>query len=210
MFDLHCHIIPGVDDGSKNMAESVSMLAQARQSGIDSIVCTPHCRSSRFDYDRIVNHFNALRPEAARHGIELNLGFEVYWEKLAELGLESAPDLCFGGTNLLLLEFSCGSLPAQWQRIIYELQGRGIRVIIAHPERYQPIQRNLDLAFEMKDMGCLLQLSANFVEGSFRSPRKKTATELLKHDLVDYLASDAHCPADYETYRKALKVAQKY
>lgn len=210
MFDLHCHILPGVDDGSNSLEMSAAMLSEARISGIDDIVCTPHCRSSRFDYHLIVDRYELLRPHAERMGIRLNLGFEVYWEKLAELGLDSAPDLCFGDTNLMLLEFSCGSLPAQWQRIVYELQGRGIQVIIAHPERYQPVQRNLDLAFEMKDMGCLLQLSANFVEGGFRSPRKKTAIELLRNDLADYLASDAHCPADYETYRKALKVAQKY
>lgn len=192
------------------MRESVAMLREARASGIDRIVCTPHCRSSHFNYEKIVSHYEALRVQAESMGIWLDLGFEVYWEKLAELGLKAAPSLCFENTNLMLLEFSCGSLPPSWQRIIYELQGLGIQPIIAHPERYQPIQKNIEIAYEMKEMGCLLQLSSNFVEGGWRSRRRKTAIELLKNDLVDYLASDAHQPEDYESYRKALQVARKY
>lgn len=210
MFDVHCHIVPDVDDGSRDMRESVAMLREARASGIDRIVCTPHCRSSHFNYEKIVSHYEALRVQAESMGIWLDLGFEVYWEKLAELGLKAAPSLCFENTNLMLLEFSCGSLPPSWQRIIYELQGLGIQPIIAHPERYQPIQKNIEIAYEMKEMGCLLQLSSNFVEGGWRSRRRKTAIELLKNDLVDYLASDAHQPEDYESYRKALQVARKY
>ncbi|WP_172135224.1 tyrosine-protein phosphatase [Adlercreutzia sp. ZJ473] len=210
MFDVHCHIIPDVDDGSRDMRESVAMLKEARASGIDRIVCTPHCRSSKFNYERIVDHFEALYAQAEQMGIQLDLGFEVYWEKLAELGLDTASALCFENTNLMLLEFSCGSLPASWQRIVYELQGAGIQLIIAHPERYRPVQRNIEIAYEMKEMGCLLQLSGNFVEGGWRSQRRKTALELLKNNLVDYIASDAHCPEDYESYRKALQIAQKY
>lgn len=210
MFDVHCHIIPGVDDGSRNMNESLAMLKEARASGIDRIVCTSHCRSSHFNRQLIIKRFNELAPYAKRMNIQLDLGFEVHCEKLIDLGLECAPSLCFDGTNLLLLEFSCPSLPVQWQRIIYNLQGMGIRLIIAHPERYRPVQNDLDIAYEMKELGCLLQLSGNFVEGNMFDARRKTAIALLKNNLVDYIASDAHRPQDYENYRKALQVAQKY
>lgn len=210
MFDIHCHILFDVDDGSRDLAESQAMLHAARNSGIDRIVCTPHCRDSHFDYDRIVEHYDVLAAYAQHIGIGMALGFEVYWEKLSEIGTEHAPLLCIEDTNLLLLEFSPAFMPANWQRVIFDLQGMGIQPIIAHPERYRAVQRDIEVAAEMKRMGCLLQLSANFSSGGMRSQSKKAALRLLEEDLIDYVASDAHCPEDYQDYRKAIKIAQKY
>lgn len=210
MFDIHCHILFDVDDGSRDLRESQAMLQAARRVGIDRIVCTPHCRGRKFDYDRIVQHFDVLREHATAAGIDLALGFEVYWENLAEYGIENAYRLCIEDTNLLLLEFSVAGMPANWERIIFNLQGQGIRPIIAHPERYRPIQKDIEIAEELKNMGCLLQLSGNFANGGFRSPSKRTAVKLLERGMVDYIASDAHCVEDYEDYAKALQIAQKY
>ena len=142
-------------------------------------------------------------------GIRTNLGFEAYWKKLAELGVETAQNLCIEDTNLLLLEFSTASLPVNWQRAVYSIQSQGITVIIAHPERYKAVQDNLDIAYEMKNMSCRLQLSANFVEGGRFDKRRRTAKALLKGGLVDYLASDTHRPEHYAVYTKALHEAQK-
>lgn len=143
-------------------------------------------------------------------GIRTNLGFEVYWKKLAELGVETAQNLCIEDTNLLLLEFSTASLPVNWQRAVYSIQSQGTTVIIAHPERYKAVQDNLDIAYEMKNMGCRLQLSANFVEGGRFDKRHQTAKALLKEGLVDYFASDAHRPEHYAVYTKALHEEQKH
>ena len=147
---------------------------------------------------------------AEKNGVRLSLGYEVHWKKLADMGLDAAPDLCIEGTNLLLLEFSNSHLPANWQRAIYAIQGKGVDIVIAHPERYKPVQEDIDVAYEMREMGCRLQLSANFVEGGIFNPRRRTATALLKNGLVDYLASDAHRVKHYATYLKALKEVQKY
>ncbi len=210
MFDIHCHILFDVDDGSKDLAESQAMLNAARNAGIDNIVCTPHCRGSRFNYARIVKHYEVLSKYAHSQGFDMALGFEVYWENLIDFGIENAPRLCIEGTNLMLLELSTGSMPVNWQRMIYSLRGQGIQPIIAHPERYRPIQDNIEIAQELKDLGCLLQLSGNFAAGGFRSASKRTALALLECGLIDYVASDAHCVEDYADYRKALKIAQKY
>ena len=210
MFDIHCHILPGVDDGARTPAETGQMLVAAHNAGINHIVCTPHCRTSNFSLPLIQKQYRAFKAHAAKMGIRTNLGFEVYWKKLAELGVETAPSLCIEGTNLLLLEFSTASLPVNWQRAVYSIQSQGITVIIAHPERYKAVQDNLDIAYEMKEMGCRLQLSANFVEGSRFDKRRRTAKALLKEGLVDYLASDAHRPEYYAVYTKALHEAQKY
>jgi protein-tyrosine phosphatase len=210
MFDIHCHILFGVDDGSSNFAESQAMLHAARNVGINHIVCTPHYRGRNTDRQRVAENYHTLRTFAQKQGFEMALGFEVYWEALADIGAEGALDLCIENTNLLLLEFSCGSLPANWQRIIFDLQGRGIQPIIAHPERYRPIQNNIDIAVEMKNMGCFLQLSGNFAVGGLLSGSRKTAIKLLESNLIDYVASDAHSVEDYADYKKALEIARKY
>ena len=210
MFDIHCHILPGVDDGARTPAETGQMLVAAHNAGIDHIVCTPHCRTSSFNLPLIQQQYRAFKAHAAKMGIRTNLGFEVYWKKLAELGIETAPQLCIEGTDLLLLEFSTASLPANWQRAVYSIQSQGITVIVAHPERYKAVQDNLEVAYEMKDMGCRLQLSANFIEGGRFDKRHRTAKALLKEGLADYVASDAHRPEHYALYTKALHEAQKY
>lgn len=186
------------------------MLVAARNAGIDHIVCTPHCRTSNFNLPLIQRQYRAFKAHAAQMGIRTNLGFEVYWKKLAELGVETAPKLCIEGTDLLLLEFSTAALPVNWQRAVYSIQSQGITVIVAHPERYKAVQDNLEVAYEMKDMGCRLQLSANFVEGGRFDKRHRTAKALLKEGLADYVASDAHRPEHYAVYTKALHEAQRF
>jgi protein-tyrosine phosphatase len=210
MFDIHCHILFDVDDGSKNFAESQAMLHAARRVGIDRIVCTPHYRGRNVNRRRIDENYQILSAFAQKQGFEMALGFEVYWEALADIERENISDLCIEDTNLLLLEFSCGSLPANWQRIIFDLQGCGIQPIIAHPERYRPIQNDVAIAMEMKSMGCFLQLSGNFATGGILSGSRKTAIKLLESNLVDYVASDAHSVEDYTDYKKALEIARRY
>ena len=188
---------------------SEAMLKEAAKSGIDHIVCTPHCRWDNFDKALVESQFDRLCDYADKLDMKLTLGYEVYWKKLSELGVEEAPNLTFENTNVILYELSTGSLPPNWQSRVFELQGMGLQPIIAHPERYAAVQKDIDVAFEMKESGCLLQLSANFVDGGFRDKRKKTAIELLRNGLVDYVASDAHRPEDYLDYREALQVAQK-
>ncbi len=210
MFDIHCHILPGVDDGARTPEETFQMLDAARNAGITHIVCTPHCRFSDFDPALIAQRFRTFSEHAAQMDIQATLGYEVHWKKLAEIGIDTAPKFCIGETNLLLLEFSDAHFPANWERAIYAIQRQGITVVIAHPERYLPIQDNLDLAYELKNMGCRLQLSANFVEGGRFDRRRRTAKALLKEGLVDYLASDAHRPEHYAVFTRALAEAQKY
>ena len=210
MFDIHCHILPGVDDGARTPAETSQMLIAARNAGIEHIVCTPHCRFDSFNKQLIEQQFRAFSAHAAQAGIQATLGYEVHWKKLAELGMDKASELRIGDSNLFLLEFSNSHLPVNWQRNVYSIQSQGLTVIVAHPERYKPVQDNLDIAYEMKDMGCRLQLSANFVEGGFFDKRHRTAKALLKEGLVDYIASDAHRPEHYAVYTKALAEARKY
>ena len=144
MRDIHCHILPGVDDGARTLEESLQMLQAAKDAGITSIVCTPHCRSPYFDFDKMWSAFHLLKSKAG--GFPLQMGFEVNVAKLKRLGLEWADRLHFDGSDEFLLELEDEANEIdfrEYNRIIYELQGRGYRIIIAHPERYKAIQKTL-------------------------------------------------------------------
>lgn len=210
MVDIHCHLLYGVDDGSQSYDESEAMLKAAQNAGIDAIVCTPHCRFSDFDAALVRERYEELTDLADSFGIGLALGYEVYWKKLIELGVDQASTFKFNCDNHFMLEFSSGALPNNWERIVYNIQAQGLDVVIAHPERYSPIQKDIDIAYELKEAGCELQLSANFVEGGMFDKRKKTAIKLLKEDLVDYVASDAHSAKDYDYMYEAMRLVEKY
>jgi protein-tyrosine phosphatase len=204
MRDMHCHILPGVDDGSRSLEESLQMLEAAKAAGITSITCTPHCRDPYFDYEAMWQAFYEL--EDAAGGFPLQMGFEVNHRKLMDLGLDWAQALHFDGSNEFLLELSTSAMPscyADYERTIFALQGMGYEVIIAHPERYIAIQKDINVAYELVEMGCKLQASTDFIAGGRFGRERKPALKMLKGGLYSYLASDAHRVKHYEYFAKA-------
>ena len=114
--------------------------------------------------------------------------------------------LHFDGSNEFLLELSthAGALEFQeYERTIFELQGRGYQVIIAHPERYEAVQKDVEVARRLSRMGCKLQASADFVDGGRFGKEKKPARALFDAMLYDYIASDAHHPGHYDCLARA-------
>ena len=208
MRDVHCHILPGVDDGARNLDESVSMLRAAHEIGITSITCTPHVRDPYFDYDAMLDAYRLLLPYAQDEGIQLHMGWEVAHTKLVELGMEWASRLSFRGSNEFLLE-----LPAyaqkfhfqEYERTIFQLQGMGLEVIIAHPERCLAIQQDISLAEDLVRRGCKLQASADFIAGGRFGKERKYAKRLFKEGLYSLIASDAHRAEHYRYFAKAVR-----
>lgn len=206
MRDIHCHILPGVDDGARDLDESLRMLDAARTAGVTSIVCTPHCRGPYFDYDAMWDAFELLRAHAG--GFPLSMGFEVNHAKLMDLGMEWAGHLAFDGGREFLLELStrAGKLEfEQYDRTIFELQGMGYTVIIAHPERYRAVQEDIEVARRLVKQGCKLCVSADFIAGGRLGKEKRPAKRLFEEDLVSYIASDAHEPVHYEYLARARR-----
>ena len=208
MIDLHCHILPGVDDGSADEAESLAMLEAAKKAGVTKIVCTPHYKSRSYSEDDVEDAFEWFGNEAISRGVEAYLGYEIHWKKIMELGIDTVLDHTIADTDFALVEFSFGHDIGQLElRTLWKLKGKGITPILAHPERYASIQKNYDLAHDLKNGGCLFQLSADAVVASMFSARKKAYKYLLKNGKYDYIASDAHCVDDYEDFMKAIKQA---
>lgn len=206
MRDMHCHILPGVDDGARNITESCQMLYAARQAGVTEIVCTPHCRDPYFDFERMWQAYYVLKRHA--RGFPIRMGFEVNHSKLMELGMEWADELHFEDSNEFLLELSSRCTRDDFQtyeRTIFELQGRGFEVIIAHPERYRAIQKDPSIARDLVNMGCKLQASADFIAGGRLGKEKRPAKRLLAQGLYSYIASDAHRVQHYDYLARAVR-----
>lgn len=206
MRDMHSHILPGVDDGARDLEMSLAMIDAARRAGVTSVVCTPHARDPYFDYESMWSAYHEL----CRHtNMPLSMGFEVAHQKLMELGAEEwAERLAIQGTGEFLLELDFGCSEADfrvYERTIFELQGRGLAVVIAHPERYRAIQKKPELAGRLVDLGCQLQASAGFVAGGLLDPASRCARKLLKRGLYSCVASDAHRPAHYDHLVQALR-----
>ena len=211
MRDMHCHILPGVDDGAANMAESMAMVNAARQAGITEIVCTSHCRDPYFDWDAMWAAYEQLA--LAVPDMPIRMGFEVNHAKLMELGYDWIDRLAFADTDEFLLELDthCSAYHfGQYKRTIFEIQGHGFQVIIAHPERYHAIQEDIGLAAELVDMGCELQASTDFVGGGRFGKELRPAKRMLKEGLYTHFASDAHCAAHYSLFTRAFKKYGKY
>lgn len=204
MRDIHCHILPGVDDGAADLQESLRMLEAAKAAGVTSIVCTPHCRDPYFDYDAMWDAFELLQSHAG--GFPLQMGFEVNHAKLMELGMDWADRLAFDGSDEFLLELSThadATMFEQYERTIFELQGRGFQVIIAHPERYKAVQDDIEWARRLVRMGCALQASADFVKGGRFGRERRPAKKMFDAMLYRYIGSDAHCVEHYEYLAQA-------
>lgn len=206
MRDIHCHILPGVDDGARDMAESLRMWEAAKRAGVTSIVCTPHCRDPYFDFEDMWQAYYDFKAEVG--DFPLMMGFEVNHRKLMELGYDWIPSLAFENGREFLLELSTRADEYEFQsyeRTIFELQGRGYTVYIAHPERYRAIQGNLDVARRLVKMGCELVPSADFVAGGRLGGARRPAKKLLGEGLCASIASDAHRPEHYAYLAKARK-----
>ena len=148
-------------------------------------------------YELLVAHAN---------GFPLQMGFEVNHRKLMELGMQWAEYLHFDGSNEFLLELSTRATEyhfREYESTIYQLQSVGLDVIIAHPERYKAIQENVEIAYNLVEMGCKLQASADFIVGGRTGAEKKPAKRLFEENLYTYIASDAHNVAHYGFYQQA-------
>lgn len=204
--DIHCHILPGVDDGAVDIDMSLAMVEAAKASGVSKIVCTPHCRNPWFDYDAMMASFDELSEQV---DLDMAMGFEVYQPKLRELGEGFVERLSFqDGSERFLLELetdSSGYDLGEYGRTITMIQSHGLNVVIAHPERYKAIQKDIGFADSLVRMGCALQLSADYSRRGILSPEMRCAKRLMREGMYSYLASDAHRPEHYAQLSKAMR-----
>lgn len=210
MIDIHAHILPGVDDGSPDMLDSLLLAEMAVESGVDTIIATPHShgrRDPRERMRRIREAFYALRAELAAREIPLEIlpGMEIFCrEDLAERFREGTV-LSLNGTDRYLIEFAFEESAVKCREYIELVRELGGRPVIAHPERYTCLQRDLTLAEEWIGLGCQLQMNKDSVFGAFGRKPRRTALQLLKKRQYSYVASDAHSPYGRTTHLGGIR-----
>lgn len=190
MIDLHCHLLPGVDDGSRSVAQSVQVLETMRDGGVTAVCLTPHFAASRIAqgvpaaYDAA---FRALTAEAPT-GIALYRGVELMLDRPMPDDVRTCPGLTLGGTKFILVEFTrLASAPAVTNALA-QIVRLGLVPVLAHPERYAAATPNA--VWQWKSVGAVTQVDATTIFQP--TGRGRRARDLLGHGLADILAADNH------------------
>ena len=217
MIDLHCHIIPWIDDGAENARVACEMAAHALHSGVDTIVCTPHCNLS----DDIPNYsgraydvcFAMFRALLEQHGLPLRVlpGCELFASRsnLRQL-LDDRHVVTLNNSRYLLTEFNFNDPGERMTAALDLIASHGLIPVVAHPERYDCVQRDPELAVSWFAKGYIIQLNKGSILGLLGSRASRAGLHLLDSGIAHVIASDAH-DAKYRTtgFRSLLHVLER-
>ncbi len=198
MIDLHSHILYDLDDGAKTLRETADMLRIAKEDGIDTMVATPHYiyGSNRYDLKKLMDMYIKVQSLIKEEGLDFNLfmGNELYLDTELVNNLEEGLCLTLADTDYVLVEFPMHSIPSFAENIIYALFERGYKVILAHPERYQPIHKEPEILYSFMEMGCLIQVNILSIAGQTGSKTQEIAKRFFEKNWVQLVATDCHSP----------------
>jgi len=196
MIDLHCHILPCIDDGSQSMDESIEIAKEAKQAGFTGIFCTSHFTDELFlereDNDALLND---LRGILTSQGIDIKLfpGNEVYVSSDILDWLKTNKFQTLNGSKYFLMELAISANNASYLNdLVDDIVREGFIPIIAHPERYHFVQDNPNSLLNLIETGALFQMNYGSLIGIYGKPAQKTASILLKNNMVHFLATDNH------------------
>lgn len=196
MFDLHCHILPGLDDGAKDLETSLAMAQIAAQSGTAHIVATPHVIEGNWlpEWSEIVNACRQLQGVLHKEQIPIVLypGAEVALSMDILKQISGPGPYCLNGGCYMMVELPAMEIPDYTDEFFFTLQTRGITPILAHAERHPEIARHLEYVQEWIHKGILVQMNGPSLTGRMGERSMKTAELLLYNDMVHIIGSDAH------------------
>ncbi|MCB0478764.1 MAG: CpsB/CapC family capsule biosynthesis tyrosine phosphatase [Crocinitomicaceae bacterium] len=193
--DVHSHLIPGIDDGSRSMEDTLNMLHKFQDLGYKKVITTPHIMSDYFNNNReiIYGGLEKVREAIQKVGlqIEIEAAAEYYTDTMFQ-DLIGKKDLLTFGKNYVLFELSFQYEPANVKEVIFELTSAGYQPILAHVERYPYYVNKWDKIEDYINRGVLLQLNLNSLTGGYGKDIQKMAQSLIERDLIDLVGSDCH------------------
>ncbi len=193
--DIHCHIVPGVDDGSPDAATSADLIERMQSWGIKRIIASPHVTQTTFENDAstIDPAMEKLHAELQRRGndIEVSHSAEYRIDELFSRRLE-AGDIWYLPNNHLLIENAFLQEPWNLDQLIFDLQVKGIRPILAHPEHYSYYWHRQDRYKSLHASGLQFQINLLSLAGAYGKTEKKIAEHLIANGLVDFIGTDLH------------------
>jgi tyrosine-protein phosphatase YwqE len=205
--DIHSHFIPGIDDGAQTIDDSLNLITAMRDMGFRSLVTTPHIKFDHYPNTRetIETGLRELRQALKANHIDIPIkaAAEYYIDDHFMQLLESEPLLTIQN-NEVLVELSFMFEPLNFYNLIFKIQTRGYKPILAHPERYAFYHEKKEVFQELKDRGVLLQLNTIALTGYYGKPVKDMAEYLLEKGFYDYCGSDMHHLRHAEQLRKLL------
>ena len=193
MVDLHCHILPGLDDGPATLEESMAMGESAIADGITHVVATPHS-SNKYHFD--FAHVRQLRDElqagiGGRLKLATGCDFHLDPENLESLRKDAAI-YCINQRDYLLVEFNEVSIPPAMDQTLHQIQLSGVRPIITHPERNAILRTRPERLKKWVQQGCFAQVTGGALTGMFGSTAQNDALRWIGEGLIHFVASDAH------------------
>lgn len=209
--DLHCHYLPAIDDGVKTMEEGLALCQQLHRIGYSKVVATPHIRSDiwpnrREPLQRLFAEFENFASKSQDPIPELGLAAEhfcddIFWRLIGE-----QQALPYPGGHAALIEFSTDRLPVNVAEMFFRINVKGIRPVLAHPERYKPLFRHTDPISQLLEMGTLPLLDLMSLAGKYGRKPKNAAHRMLEEDVYYAACSDCHCPDDVKRVQQAIEI----
>jgi tyrosine-protein phosphatase YwqE len=194
--DIHSHLLPGIDDGAKDLNNSIDLISKMRSYGIKNFITTPHVLGDVYanSSKTIKNKLKQVKEELLKRNIN-----DVSIEAAAEYMMDeqfsellAKNDILTLKDNLILVEMSYFSAPNNLLEIIFEIQLKGYKPILAHPERYNFYHNNFDFYYKLKKAGCLFQLNLLSLTEQYGKNVQKISEKLLKENLYDFVGTDTH------------------
>lgn len=207
--DLHSHLIPGIDDGSPDVATSIELLSSFKELGYRKVVTSPHVMADgyRNTPETILGGLDKVRAEIDRQGLEIEIeaAAEYYLDHELENLVKHKKVLTFGGSNkYLLFELPFISEPAVLFQVVFSMQTHGYKPVLAHPERYQFWYGSYEKFEELKDRGVYLQLNMIALSGAYGPGAKKIAERLIDDGYYEFIGSDCHNSNHIQAMRNTL------
>ena len=205
--DIHSHLIPGIDDGSKTIQESVLLVKSLKELGFKKLITTPHIMHHRYpnSSEIILSGLKDLKLELKNQkvDIEIEAASEYYLDEHFMKLLKKRDILTFGD-KYLLFEMSYGLKPLNLMSTIFEMKVAGYQPVLAHPERYLFMHRDFKVYEKLKEEGVLFQLNLNSLGGYYSKPVQKIAQKLVQNGWIDFLGSDTHKESHLQHFSKNL------
>lgn len=196
MVDMHSHILPGIDDGSRDSEETYKLLMEAHNAGFTKVISTSHYYLGHYEenenkrktyIDAINNNLQEINCN-----LQINIGSEIFITNDMVNLLKENKASSINGTRYVLFETPFGAEPQNLKNVIFSLMSNNYIPIIAHPERYSYVQKNPNMLLELIDLGVLFQSNFGSVIGQYGKEAKKTVKLLLKNNFIHFLGTDAH------------------
>jgi protein-tyrosine phosphatase len=211
MIDIHCHLLPKLDDGSKTSEDSLNQLRAMADGGISDVFLTSHFMPGRYHYERkdYDARLRELQELANQNQIKIKLhpGFEIFLHPFSLKDIEKH-NLRLGNSRYVLVESDLNGLPSDFYENVYPLLRKGYKPILAHGERYVSIMHNVHDAKDLIRKDIYIQVNAGSLLGHYGEKVRQTAWLLLRNGWAHFMASDDHAKMPYGSYFEAVEMVK--